>query len=379
MIIYVGDELKGGFVKEVVKNPDLNEEVRFIEPKFHIMDLMDEIMAAAKNGCSNIIYDVESFTDEAPVLIEGIIKIKKTNKAEPILYVTTTHVNNEVVSEALDKGITRFINSGTTMADQKSELTRCIAGFYDNNEREDITAIIKAKEEKVLKAGTFKTIGIMGTLHRVGTTTQAIQIVKYLQAKGYKACYVEMNNIMYPNLMLSRKEKPEIGYVEKTKLVLDTEYEDEDLGFITCNGVDMYYKQDRLPDIFEKGYDYYIYDYGVYSDKDFNKGSYLKDDVNLIVTGGDPIEMDYTLSILQNISYEKAGLIFSFTAEGDRKEIVNLIKDFKENACCYFTDYTPDPYVLGSLGLYDEMLRIEDKEESDTVKKKKKFGFLKKH
>ena len=111
MIIFVGEKLRGGFVKEVADNPDISEEVRFIDPKFHITDVMDEIMVAARSGCSNILYDVEAFTDDAAVLIEGIIKLKKTNGAEPILLVTTTHVNNEVVSEALDKGINRFINS----------------------------------------------------------------------------------------------------------------------------------------------------------------------------------------------------------------------------------------------------------------------------
>lgn len=377
MIIFVGEKLRGGFVKEVADNPDISEEVRFIDPKFHITDVMDEIMVAARSGCSNIIYDVEAFTDDAAVLIEGIIKLKKTNGAEPILLVTTTHVNNEVVSEALDKGINKFINSGATMSDQKSELTRCLSGFYENNERDDITAIIKAKEERSVRTGVFKTIGIMGACHRVGTTTQAIQIVKFLQTKGYKACYVEMNSNLYPNMFLSRKESPEISYVLKTKNILDTDYEDEDLGFITVKGVDMYYKQDRLPDIYEKGYDYYVYDYGVYTDRDFNKASFLKDDINLIITAANVVELDYTLSILQNVSYEKAGFIFSFTAAGDRKEISDLMEEFKSGSRCYFADYTPNPYIIGDTSFYDEILSVEEKLETEP-KAKKRFSLFKK-
>ena len=372
MIIFVGNKLKGGFIEEVAANPDINETVSYIEPKHHIMDLMNDILARASSGCSNIIYDTEEFTDEAPVLVEAIVRIKSSNGAEPILLSPTTHINNEIISEAIDKGIKRFINSGTSMTEQKSELIRCITGFYEGegNERKDIKAIRKAREERKERIGEFKTIAIMGTCHRIGTSTQALQIVKYLQTKGYKACYVEMNNYLYPNMQFSRKEKPEVTYALKTKLAYDYEYEDDALGLVTVEGVDMYYKEDRLSEVAEKGYDFYVYDYGVYTERDFNKASFLKDDIKLIACGANTVELDYTLNILQNISYNKANLIFSFTAENDREEILGLMDEFNAAGRCFFTDYTPNPFVLSSLKLYDDLLQIEQKPDEEEQRKK---------
>ena len=220
--------------------------------------------------------------------------------------------------------------------------------------------------------GSFQTIGVMGTCHRMGTTTQAIQIAKYLKSKGYKACYVEMNGIHYPNMQLSRREKPEISFVEKTKLTFDYNREDDHIGVVNIDGLDLYYKQDMLSEVLEQEYDFYVYDYGVYTDRDFNKASYLKDDIKVISAGAGAVELDYTLNILQNISYDKALLLFSFTSEQDREGLLLFMDDFGAGQRCFFTDYTPNPFLLANQSLYDEMLGIEAKEDPQGKPEQKK-------
>ena len=42
-----------------------------------------------------------------------------------------------------------------------------------------------------------RTIAIAGTQPHIGTTTQAIQLIQYLQLMGNKVCYVEMNTNNY--------------------------------------------------------------------------------------------------------------------------------------------------------------------------------------
>lgn len=383
MIIYVGDKLSGGFVKEVAERSDFNHEVVFIEPKAHISELVDDItLAAANGGCKYIVYEVDYFIDNADVIANTIQSIRNTNGADPILIVPSINPNNMIVSAAHDRGFTNFINSGATMSDKKSELIRCISGYYDANGRAELKEIEKVKAEKAKRKNAFRTIGIMGTCHRIGTTTQALQIVKYLQSKGYKACYVEMNNYLYPNMQLSRKERPEITFVNKAKLAMDYDYEDEALGLVTIEGVDMYYKQDRLPEILEKDYDFYIYDYGVYTERDFNKASYLKDDTKLIASGTNVVELDYTLNIMQNVSYNSSDLIFSFTAEKDREEFVLWMQHFKAGERCYFADYTPNPFILSNYELYDGIFSLDQKvdpaAEPEKEKKRGLFGKKKK-
>lgn len=377
---YVGDKLRGGFINEVAARSDFNQEVKHIAPKPHIKDLVDEInLAAANGGCRFIVYDVDEFLDSAAVIMNEIMQLKKANNAEPILIVPTLVASNQIVSEAHDCGIKKFINSNTNMSEKKSELIRCISGYYDANGRDELRKIEKIKEEKAKRKSAFKTIGVMGTCHRIGATTQAIQVVKYLQAKGYKACYVEMNNYLYPNMQLSRRENPEISYVVKAKLSLDCEFEDRELGMVTIEGVDMFYKQDRLSEILERDYDFYVYDYGVYTEKDFNKASFLKDNLKIIAAGANIVELDYTLNILQNIAYDKADLIFSFYPENEREEFLLWMNDFKAASRCYFTDYTPNPFLLSNLDLYDSLLHIEQKEDPNAEKevKKSKFSFFK--
>ena len=378
MIIFVGEKLNSGFVKEVASNPEINQEVMFIEGQYHIEAVKDEILIACMKGPGNIIYDVNCFLDEARILIREIVSIRNANGAEPILFAPTTHKNNRVIAEALDNGITRFINSTADMTTMKSELLRCLAGYYDNNERGDILEIKEAKEQKELKAGSCKTIGIAGSCHRMGTTTQAIQIVKYLRMKGYRACYVEMNTYRYPNMYLTRREEPEIGYVLKAKLALDCQFEDKELGLITIDGVDMYYKEDRLSEIMDRKYDFYVYDYGTYTEKGFNKASFLKDDINIFSVGANVTELDQTLNILQNVSYDKANLLFSFTAEADRKEIIDLMKEWKAGGRCFFTEYTPNPFVFSNIELFDDMLKLEGRADGETKKdKNKRFNLFK--
>lgn len=362
MIIFVGKKEKGGFAAEVAALPDIHQQIRFLLPQtHHIRGLVNEILAASAAGCQHIIYDTEEFIDDADVLVEEIMRLRAANGAEPILFVPTTHLNNQVVSEAMDRGVSRFINSAATMSEQKSELIRCITRYYDANEREDLKQIRKAKDERKARMGSFQTIGIMGTCHRIGTTTQAIQIVKFLQSKGYRACYVEMNEIRYPNMQLSRREKPEVSFVEKSLLTFDYNRLDEQMGVVNIESVDLYYRQDLLPAILEKEYDFYVYDYGVYTDRDFNKTSFLKDDIKIIATGAGAVELDYTLNILQNISYDKAMLLFSFTAGEDREDLLLFMDDFNAGGRCFFTEYTPNPFVLSNPQLYEEMLNVHTK------------------
>ena len=54
---------------------------------------------------------------------------------------------------------------------------------------------------------------------------------------------------------------------------------DAQLGKVQYQDVDLYYKQEHLVEILSMDYDYYIYDYGTYQDRDFNKTSFLEKDL----------------------------------------------------------------------------------------------------
>ncbi len=378
MIIFVGEELRGGFVSEVInKNGD---EVKFVNISTGLKDYEHEINLLARNGCDAIIYDIDNIYDEPQDLMAVIMSIRETTRAKVILYSPTINPNNTIITEAVTRGLKNFIDSSTTMTEQKNQLTRCLSDLYERKEHPSIVKIKEKQKEKKLRESSYRTIGIVGTIHRIGTTTQCLQVVRYLNSKGFRACYVEMNSNRYKNI-INNKGKDELSYVEKVPLFYSVTDKDEELGFYQCDGIDMYYKADKLPEILDKEYDYYVYDYGTYTDIDFNKASYLKDNLNIFVCGTGITEIDMNADVISNPSYIKSKLVFNFLAEEEIPDFLNSLGD-KISHRAYFTKYTTDPFKVTDLLLYDnllssimmEMKKPEEKNEKQ-VKEKKTKGF----
>ena len=378
MIIFVGEELRGGFVSEVInKNGD---EVKFVNISTGLKDYEHEINLLARNGCDAIIYDIDNIYDEPQDLMAVIMSIRETTRAKVILYSPTINPNNTIITEAVTRGLKNFIDSSTTMTEQKNQLTRCLSDLYERKEHPSIVKIKEKQKEKKLRESSYRTIGIVGTIHRIGTTTQCLQVVRYLNSKGFRACYVEMNSNRYKNI-INNKGKDELSYVEKVPLFYSVTDKDEELGFYQCDGIDMYYKADKLPEILDKEYDYYVYDYGTYTDIDFNKASYLKDNLNIFVCGTGITEIDMNADVISNPSYIKSKLVYNFLAEEEIPDFLNSLGD-KISHRAYFTKYTTDPFKVTDLMLYDnllssimmEMKKPEEKNEKQ-VKEKKTKGF----
>lgn len=376
-IIFVGTKSSGNFALEEALSKGWN--ISFVETSpNYIKKQIADISIEADKGCDAIIYDTREYLEDAEVIAEVIASIKRANGAKPILVVPTANKENSLICACLDKDIKHFINAGTgTATDWKRELVLNIAGHYDAQENEpEFTK--RAREyisNKKIDSKRHKTIGIAGSIHRIGTTTVAIQIIRYLEFLGYKACLVEMNENKYLNKTMVL-EKKELSFIEKTRFLLETEIDNPEDGYIRTHGIDMYYKSDKFLELEEHNYDYYVFDYGVYTDINFNKTAFLKDDLQFFCVGANAIEMDYTWDIAENLSYKKADLIFSFTALGDRDEIRYLMEGLSASERCYFTEYTPNPYILSNVDLYKEMIPIKENEKNTTNnqnKKKKSF------
>ena len=79
-------------------------------------------------------------------------------------------------------------------------------------------------------------IAIGGCCDRIGTTTQALQLVKYLQFMGHRACYIQYNHSGY-------------DFVGRTKDILQLEDGDNDIGRVTFANVDMYAAPEHIAEI----------------------------------------------------------------------------------------------------------------------------------
>lgn len=95
-----------------------------------------------------------------------------------------------MIEKLLNAGFKNFILA-TSLAKQYEEYSKCLEGYYEENGI-DIKA---AEEPQQIIRQKVKTIGIAGTIPRIGTTTTSLQLVKYIESRGYNAAYVEINTL----------------------------------------------------------------------------------------------------------------------------------------------------------------------------------------
>lgn len=362
-IIFVGDRQTGYFAEEVAKTRNL--EYRNVERKARPSEQINDILFSANGKADYIIFDVEQYICDNDEIVTEIKKVCKALNAKPIIYAPAFLPSSELTRTFIDSNIKQFIISGSA-ASLKDQLEKNITGYYNANERNEIEKIKMQQEEEKAALMNFKTIGIAGTCHRIGTTTQALQAVKYLTLKGYKACFLEFNENKYQDR--NNGVRNELGFVEKVAAWFESEKTDKEIGLVRAFGIDMYYKQSKIPEILKMGYDYFVYDYGCYTERGFNKTSFVREDIKIFVTGASVTELDFTKDVAENLFYQEAKFVFSLTSKEEEDDLIELMESIKlkENegnaARTYFAGFSPDPFSFTdeSAALYEKLIPVEN-------------------
>lgn len=352
-MIFVGNADRGYFVEEYCKKHDM--DFGYVEAYANIEAQVNPILSYQKQDYT--VFDVEQYTDEAEVITEWVWKICNTNCSKPIILASGYKTYARIITELAKSGVKYFI-LGAVLSEMKDQLEKCLNGFYDANGIEFIEDLQKATEEvEEHVSENCTTIAVAGACSRIGTTTNAIQFIRYIQLCGKRACYIQMNSN---------------DYIQSMKTWFNVE-EDEEIGRVTYQGIDHYYKLDKIREIMQKNYDFYVYDYGVYFDTDFNRVSFQEKDKQVFVVGSDQSEMQYTYNIIQSAFYEMVNYIFSFTSDADKKDILEMMDEKAEKT--YFATYVPDKYVFAPNDIYSAIVPID--EEVPQKEEKKKKGFFK--
>lgn len=174
-------------------------------------------------------------------------------------------------------------------------------------------------------------INIAGALPRMGTTTLALQLVRFLQDNGYDTCYVEM----------SRQ-----NYIWGAMNVYSEVSMDKTIGKTNCMGISMF-PGDRIEALREgrSTYDYVVCDFGNLSDTTFNKQQFIGGDCAILVCGNKPNELFRTEDAIRDPVFEDALTVFNFTDPSDQAEIRAMMMDRGEMTG--FLPYIPDPFHAG--------------------------------
>lgn len=205
-----------------------------------------------------------------------------------------------------------------------------------------------------------KTIGIVGAGSRIGTTTQALQIVKCLNLHNKKSLYIESNNN---------------NYVSNLKyLYTSANFIDEKTNKVEYKGTELLGLSPYTYSISDLDYDCFVIDYGHLNLTNTNAFSIAENDVFCIVCGAKPNEYADLSQILQNpILCKKAYFIFSFCSSDEKNDIQELM-EYKSNDTI-FAPYTPDAFEYLEIGTYNRIFKFHQ----NAIDKRAKKRFFNKH
>lgn len=369
MILYLGNKYEHFFINDVFPN----EQVEVIEG---ILDIKDLINPATSSPYRHIIINISLLINEIEDIVSSLKTIQTVSNANIVLYAPGTPPTSSLIQGLYFAGYKNFIISNN-LSDIKEECRRCCTGFYDINpvpfedqlsspeeqiktEREEITIeeIRQAQKRKL-------TVGVAGCCHRIGTTTQALQICKYLQLQGNEVCFIEANHSQYM-----------LNYVQTLLDESDYTYSKE-AGLIRYAGIDIYIKADFIPMIKKKPYDYFIYDFGSYFDESFNEFGFWDKDYNILICGIKPEEADGTTNLLVKTLERNCFYIFSFISPSgnERKDVLDLMEAKAEKTSFGSAVFNPFEYSSHSNETYKPIFSsiIGKKDKQPISKKQKKF------
>ena len=315
---------------------------------------------------NQIIIDINTTNETPEEIIDAIVTIKSMYNIRIIVMALGYEEGDKLLAQLFNEGIYNFVTAKTYL-EQKEQFRNCIVGegcqykdairYRQKIETGKKNKVIVKKEYKKLKQ--FVNIAVAGTEKHIGTTTQAILITMFLKSLNMNACYICAN------------EKDEVKNLEKLDGVVKKD------NMYIYKGIDLYGKDNKI-DAMQYGYDFYIYDYGILDESNFE--NFLSKEVKIIVGGTKPWESDETFRVLSLLEKIKdVNYIFNFSSEEEKARFKTMLKGIIRNM--YFSEFTTNTFADDvNEGIYHKIFKeyVAEKTNKITVIEKKSFwDFLK--
>ena len=256
----------------------------------------------------NIILDLPYLRTAISNFAEGLTLLRQRYQGKVIIYAPNTDYTDEMLKLCYANGFTKVIRDYLSAGVKR----RLIEYLSQQETPKAEQPIVEQNREETI--GVTKKVGIIGIMPRVGTTTQAVQLVKTLVSLEKSVCYVQENDSTF---------------LDSLELFFSEVQKDSANGRLVYHDL-LFYKDRNYA--YSKDYDYMVHQ--LYRD--------------------------------ESIIY-----IFSFIDPDDRPEVLDLMGDRREMV--HFAPYTPDCFrsYEESGTLYRELLGFR---EEQTVKPKRGFG-----
>ena len=350
MILFIGKNENGFFASDIAK--EFDESIVFTDSNNHIENVLSKF---TEKDYTHIIVDCNEFIDDYKTISQHLRNIKNVVKANIIIMAIGFDVESELIQALAVRGFRNFMTS-VLLSERKEQLKNCINNInsildelptIETADENSNTFVSDVTNEKIAK----KTIAFGGSTSRIGTTTQAIQYLKYLQYMGKAVCYVEMNNN---------------GFVKELSRIFEIPYLDEELGKLSYQSITMFDKPQNIDRIIKEPFEFFVYDFGSFKDKTFNLFSFVEKDIKVCVCGSKVDEIRDSNKLIERTYNNDVFYLFNYTAETEQQDVLSLMNNRAKKTifaeCCfdYFT------YKSQSNNLYSKISPVKNQ----AVKKK---------
>lgn len=356
MIAFIGSTDSKFILSEVYEEyEDLSNRVTTIQT------LPEQLLRSDYEFC---VIDLNFLVDEPDVVTNTLLKLKEVSTIEFIFFARGFSQNSTIIQKLRNCEFGKYITA-ETIGDMEQQLKICLSGKDNVEELDKLEQVwINSSNQEegtgkpVSPPKMYKTIGVCGTQTRIGTTTQAIQLVKYFQYAGIKACYIEANNS---------------NHIQSIPTLYDVEEQNQKLGKIRFENTDFYYDLSQISEVLSFDYAVYVYDFGVLSEQ--NIYPYLEKDLKILVCGTLPWEMDSTNKAIERLDDKDIQYIFNFTCKSIRSSLQQFMLD--KSSHTFFSELIPNmfSFCTANKPIYEAIGKklSFNKKSSRQTKKKKLF------
>jgi len=333
------------------KNGDINLQQFIIEDMSNL------------SCCQYLAIDLSCLSDNDDSIINALVGIQSMYNFKIIILASGYYAYNPLLGRIFAEGIYNIITA-TRQVQIQEQLELCLDNGMQYKDairyrlQDDYvpnqTKGRKHQQSKVIvqKQSIKQTIsiGVSGTIHRIGTTKQALHIAKFLNDNHYRACYIQNNDHKHIEEMTSFYEV--------------TEYDN----FFSFLGVDIF-PSFEMGSILSGGYDFVVYDNGLFEQS--NQQKFLEYDFKIITAGALSWEAKHINPIFERLgNYNDIHFIFSFVHKEMYQDIQTNMGKFKKRT--HFAEYAPaDIDGITNAKLYKKIFNeyIHEKQITQPAKK----------
>lgn len=216
----------------VAGHPELSERIHRLKG----IEIIDE------DDDPDVVIDALNYEEADLIILNTLLSQEKSVK----LALKAREKGMRVIALTDDKKsrrdeIAALVGAGVTAVASIHDLNDVQDYIFDYPKDFDFAQLadMKSKERSSEPIRKKTTIALMGIMHRIGTTSQAIMLTKYLTDAGYRAAYIEMN---------------QNGFVRALADSYAGVMEDANSGKIQYQGIDMFSRPENIRDILDMPY-----------------------------------------------------------------------------------------------------------------------------